>query len=665
MKVSPVLEDVEAQSSATLYPWVKRAAWTSIPVSIVLVVALALQTSKDSVFESPELLFVTNTLFISIASFVVAFITARAYLQSGILRLLIVGSAALLFGLNSLVSGYLFYLPDGPNAAITAYNIAALVAGLLHFLVAWLFGTRVILADTRRRLARVAFAYVGVVIFSAVVILISSIDVFPRFFIQGTGSTPIRQVVLGGAILSFAIAAMLMYLFHLRSDVEFHFWYALALALTAIGLAGVFFQSASGSWLNWTGRFAQQLGGLYLGISVLTIMRAHQLKGIALEIQVADLFRDAEANYQALVETVPDAIVAVDQADRVILWNSAAAQMFGYSSSEASGASFARLVFPQTPPDAARQARERLFRTALDNPSGRITEATAVRKNGEHFPIEMAVSVRPTAGGSMSTLIIRDATERKRSEEALRATLQRVDALNRDLERRQTELEIANKELESFSYSVSHDLRSPLASIDGFAQVLEQDYASMLPEQAQRYLGLIRAGAHQMDQLIQSLLSLSRLSRQAPKKERVDMEAMIRQVVETVRQETDRPDVKVEIDRLPDAQADPVLLKQVWVNLVANAFKFTRERQDARIEIGCQSCDGEDRVYYVRDNGVGFDMEEADRLFGVFQRLHSEEEYEGTGIGLAIVQRIVRRHGGRVWAEGKVGEGATFYFTLG
>ncbi len=143
------------------------------------------------------------------------------------------------------------------------------------------------------------------------------------------------------------------------------------------------------------------------------------------------------------------------------------------------------------------------------------------------------------------------------------------------------------------------------------------------------------------------------------------MTALVKEALESLEPEAKRADLTIDLREMPDAQADPVLLKQVWVNLIGNALKFTRQRGSARIEIGCQACDGEDRVYYIRDNGVGFRMEQAGRLFGVFQRLHAEEEYEGTGIGLALVRRIVTRHDGRVWAEGKVGEGATFYFTLG
>ncbi len=287
-------------------------------------------------------------------------------------------------------------------------------------------------------------------------------------------------------------------------------------------------------------------------------------------------------------------------------------------------------------------------------------EHRIVRRDGtERIVLEHADITFDGQGKPLEIIgAVQDITERKRAEANIRK-------LNQSLEQRAAELEIANGELESFSYSVSHDLRTPLAAIDGFSHLLEEEYDANLPAEGKRYLNLIRTGTRQMDELITSLLRLSRLTRHALKKETVNMNALVTQAVETMASEWQRPDVTLDVNPLPDAKADPVLLKQVWVNLIGNAYKFTRKRDHARIEIGCDRRDDAQRVYYVRDNGVGFDMRQADRLFGVFQRLHGDDEYEGTGVGLATVQRIIRRHGGRVWAEAQPNHGATFYFTLG
>jgi PAS domain S-box-containing protein len=250
---------------------------------------------------------------------------------------------------------------------------------------------------------------------------------------------------------------------------------------------------------------------------------------------------------------------------------------------------------------------------------------------------------------------------RQHAEDAIRQ-------LNTQLEQRVVErtaqIEAANKELEAFSYSVSHDLRAPLRAVDGFARILLEDYAPRLDGEVQRYLSLVRHGTQRMGRLIDDLLTFARVSRRPLSKRLVRLDELAHQVLDDLRHEYDGRQVEVVIGRLSPCQADPVLLKQVLTNLLANALKFTRQQQVARIEVGWCETHGA-AAYFVRDNGVGFDMRYAGKLFGVFQRLHRMEDYEGTGVGLALVQRIIHRHGGRVWAEAAVGRGATVYFTLG
>jgi PAS domain S-box-containing protein len=257
-------------------------------------------------------------------------------------------------------------------------------------------------------------------------------------------------------------------------------------------------------------------------------------------------------------------------------------------------------------------------------------------------------------------LAFEDITERKHTEEE-------ILRLNEQLKQWVIEVENANKELEAFSYSVSHDLRAPLRAMDGFSRIVLEDCASELSKDAQRYLQLVRDSAQQMGRLIDDLLNFSRLSRQPLQKRPIAPVELVRRVLEDLRREQEGRQVEIALGELPACQADPALLKQVLVNLLGNALKYTRVRERALIEIGCHESgsQADERVYFVKDNGVGFDMRYAHRLFGVFQRLHRTEEYEGTGVGLATVQRIIHRHGGRVWAEAEVDQGATFYFTLG
>lgn len=260
-----------------------------------------------------------------------------------------------------------------------------------------------------------------------------------------------------------------------------------------------------------------------------------------------------------------------------------------------------------------------------------------------------------------------DVDELKRSQE-------KILALNSELDERvqlrTAELHCANsalaagvKELESFNYAIAHDLRAPLRHIHGFAEILAEEASPVLNESAKRHLETIQDSVHHMEQLLEDLLNLSRLGHQELCKRRYGLNALVQEVVTSLKPEIKDREVEWRIEDLPSVECDPVLMKQVLFNLLLNALKFTRPRQLAVIEIGRIVLGGE-HVVFVRDNGVGFSMKYADKLFGLFQRLHRQQDFEGTGVGLAIVQRIVHWHGGRVWAEGELDKGATFYLTL-
>ncbi len=228
---------------------------------------------------------------------------------------------------------------------------------------------------------------------------------------------------------------------------------------------------------------------------------------------------------------------------------------------------------------------------------------------------------------------------------------------------RTAQLQDANKELESFSYSVSHDLKAPLRAIDGFMSILEQDHSGQLDDEGKRIMGVIKKYITTMNKLIDDMLNFSQLAHSDISSEEIDMAGLAKAVWDDMKSYYTGREIEVIINNLPAAKGDPVMIRQVFTNLISNAVKFSAGKNIARIEIGGEKIEDYNR-YYVKDNGVGFDMKYAGRLFGVFQRLHSADDFEGTGVGLAIVQRIVNRHGGKVWAESKPGEGAKFYFTL-
>jgi len=346
-----------------------------------------------------------------------------------------------------------------------------------------------------------------------------------------------------------------------------------------------------------------------------------------------------------IIEQTNDSVVTTDMEGRVTSWNGGAVRVFGYSEEEAMGRHIA-FVYPEGHDEVLR---DRVVRPLLEK--GRHeTEVVLERKSGESFPAFLSLSLLYDEKGAPDGMVgyAVDISELKKREEELRRLAERLEA--------------SNRELESFSYSVSHDLRAPLRAIDGFSQALVEDYAERLDGVALDYLGRIRNGAQRLGVLIDDLLELSRVNRGELQLETVDLTAMARSVLAELRAGDPERQVEVELDPGMNAIGDPRLLRVVVANLLGNAWKFTSKESEPRIRFGVK--EGAEGTFYVRDNGVGFDMRHAGKLFGAFQRLHRASEFPGTGVGLATVQRIVHRHGGRVWAEAEPGKGAVFYFSL-
>lgn len=421
-----------------------------------------------------------------------------------------------------------------------------------------------------------------------------------------------------------------------------------------------------------TGNDAARIGIFITGATLISWIVA---RGTASEKRAKRKLRDSEAQLITILENLTEGLIVSDLDGRIIEFNKAVLQLYGFSGKEEARRALARFGdhFDVVDSSGTYLAKDRL-------PLQRIIRGEEIR--------DLDVTVRSRSPGSpvrilsyggtlvhddrgvprMAVMTIRDISDRKRAEAELREAR---DELEMKVEERTAELKAsnialiaANKELESFSYSISHDLRSPLRGIDGFSKLLIAKYAKKLDEQGQSYLERIRAATQRMGQLIDDILKLSRLIRVEMKQETVDIGEIAGKIVQDLRVANPERSVKVKIEAGLQTTADSTLLTAALENLIGNAWKFTSAKRDARIVIGKDLLGGV-TVFYVEDNGAGFDMKYSDQLFGAFQRLHKAEEFPGMGIGLASVRRVIHRHGGEVWAKAAPGEGAKFYFTIG
>ena len=390
-----------------------------------------------------------------------------------------------------------------------------------------------------------------------------------------------------------------------------------------------------------------EIDAIALGLNTVAeeLMAAREM-----ERRQIELIREKSEQVEVILSNAPSAVIVIDQEDKVVRWNARAEHMFGYSQEEAMGQTIDSLIIPEELGEAHRKGFAHYLATGEGPLLNRLIEVTARRKDGSRFPAELGISAVGAGGRQFFIGFMNDISQRRLADEQIRST--------------NVQLENSNRELESFSYSVSHDLRAPLRAIHGYTQILMKEYEPQLDDRGRQMMNSVLSNVKRMGQLIDDLLALSRFGRAELNPQQTDMNRLVANVIGDVKKQPEMARVEFVTHPLPPARVDPTLIVQVMVNLVSNAVKYSSKVERPRIEIGSESQDGE-TVYYVKDNGSGFDMQFYGKLFGVFQRLHDSAEFEGTGVGLAIVKRIIERHHGRIWAKAAPGAGATFYFTIG
>jgi PAS domain S-box-containing protein len=364
------------------------------------------------------------------------------------------------------------------------------------------------------------------------------------------------------------------------------------------------------------------------------------------ELPVSKAHTALEERFGPVLASIPEAVIVINPTGRIVLANDCAERLFGYSPGELPGKPVESLLPPRL-----REIHPGKFGNHFTSgKADRFVELSGFRKNHSEFPIAISHKPLPAEAGNCELCVIHDLTERKTIEQKLA--------------RKAAELEALQQEFQAFSHSISHDLRAPVRALSGFAGILKKSLGENLSEDSAHALRRVQDNVVKMGKLIDGLLDYSALSWVAMTTRTFNPSDLAQKSFEELCLSNHGRQIDFSVGQLPPCQADLMLLRRLFDNLLSNAVKFTRQREPAVIRVGSHDDNGE-RAYFVQDNGAGFDMEYAGKLFHVFQRLHSANDFEGTGIGLAIVQRIVQRHGGRVWAHGEVDRGATFYFTLG
>ena len=359
----------------------------------------------------------------------------------------------------------------------------------------------------------------------------------------------------------------------------------------------------------------------------------------------------SEEPYRILAERMNEGAATLTADGTILFCNARLAEMLGMAMEQVAGSTLFRLLGSES------QVSELLAEATKNDVRA---EAQLLRRDGSPVPVQLSLTQIPLAGEDGLCLVATDLSVQKRVEEEVR----RLNAgLEEEVNQRTAELQTSNKELEAFTYAVAHDLRAPLRHIHAFSDMLASDAESKLSTEGKHFVECILTGTTRMEILLEALLNLSRLGRQPINRRRLELKQLVQGVIDDLATETTNRKIEWQIGELPAVSCDPELMRIVYTNLLSNAVKFTRKQERAVIEIGQQTSE-EKVLLFVRDNGAGFDMRYADKLFGVFQRLHQQRDFEGTGIGLATVNRILHRHGGKIWAQSEPGKGATFYFTF-
>ena len=661
MRNRPIHVSEESQTSIIHY-----LAGLPILMFIIIITILAL-FHNEAVWSPHFLIPALNITFLSFILFFVSVLAARSYLIERSATLLLLGCGTLTLSLGAFL-GVFSLLGNNINSTISIYNTAACLSGSFH-LASVIFSLRRRSVKPRSGWPYLLFSYFIVLLAIGILALLIKDQLWPVYFIQGSGDTLFGSIVIYITITLFAISSILLMATKTKNSANFKYWYGLGLGLIAVGLFGVSIQMNLGDSLNWVGRISQYLGTVYILIAVLSSIWQTGVWMLPWE----KALQESEERYKLLFDTMLQGVIFQDSEGHITSMNPAAEKIIGYTLNQIQGRTLNDLIgktihengqpfhVEEYPSIVALKTGQEVRNVVMGVYSASRNDYTWINihavpefRQGEKSPYQVYMTFE-------------DISKRKQIDEKLkhaRDNLEKqVKERTLELEKVVDELKRSNEELQSFAYITSHDLQEPLRTIASYAQLIKRRYKGQLDQDADEFIDFMVNGASRMKNMIQGLLDYSRVGTQGHEFKEFKSEDALNYAINNLQSAINENNAKITYDELPTIFADKNQIASVFQNLIGNALKFQKDGLKPEIHISANK-KGNEYVFSVRDNGIGIEEQYTRRIFEVFKRLHTIDEYEGAGIGLAIVKRIIDRHGGRVWVESEFGEGSAFYFTI-